>query len=416
LKNYFIIFFVLLAVSCSKENVKHAPQPKISDCDCTQQTPPAVGQPKPVIIQDYSLLKPTQWEDVDGFSEDDMAAAWPAWLQSCSTLINKTSKNKIANSQQSWQTVCSAANVLGEANNPPSKREIQSYFTQHFNVYATANEDGSNVGLITGYYEPLLKGSRTKSSQYPHPLYKQPADLITVDLGEAYPELKNKRVRGKLKGNKLVPYPTRAEIETIPSPLVGNELVWINDLIDGFFLQVQGSGLVQLDNGESMHVGYADQNGQAYNSIGRVLIERGELTLDQAGMQGIKEWARNNPQKLRDLLNANPSYVFFRELPAGLSGPLGALGVPLTAGRSVAIDPRHVPLGAPIFLSTTLPNSNKPLKKLMVAQDTGGAIKGGVRADYFWGAGESAGKQAGSMKQLGKIWVLLPKDFKLPNQ
>lgn len=366
-------------------------------------------------MQDYALLKPALWGDIDGFSEDDIVAAWPAWLQSCSTLINKTSKNKIPNNQQSWQTVCSAANALGEANNPPSKREIQAYFAQHFNVYGTVNEDGSNVGLITGYYQPLLKGSRTKSSQYPHPLYKQPADLITVDLGEAYPELKNKRVRGKLKGNKLIPYPTRAEIETMPSPLVGNELVWINDLIDGFFLQVQGSGLVQLDNGDSMHVGYADQNGQAYNSIGRVLIERGELTIDQAGMQGIKEWARNNPQKLRDLLNANPSYVFFRELPAGLSGPLGALGVPLTAERSVAIDPRYVPLGAPIFLSTTLPNSNKPLKKLVVAQDTGGAIKGGVRADYFWGAGEIAGKQAGSMKQSGKIWVLLPKDFKFPN-
>ncbi len=415
MKNYLIIFVALIAVSCSKSHVKQAPQPKISDCDCTQQTPPSVDQTKPVIMQDYALLKPALWGDIDRFSEDDIVAAWPAWLQSCSTLINKTSKNKIPNNQQSWQTVCSAANALGEANNPPSKREIQAYFAQHFNVYGTVNEDGSNVGLITGYYQPLLKGSRTKSSQYPHPLYKQPADLITVDLGEAYPELKNKRVRGKLKGNKLIPYPTRAEIETMPSPLVGNELVWINDLIDGFFLQVQGSGLVQLDNGDSMHVGYADQNGQAYNSIGRVLIERGELTIDQAGMQGIKEWARNNPQKLRDLLNANPSYVFFRELPAGLSGPLGALGVPLTAERSVAIDPRYVPLGAPIFLSTTLPNSNKPLKKLVVAQDTGGAIKGGVRADYFWGAGEIAGKQAGSMKQSGKIWVLLPKDFKFPN-
>jgi membrane-bound lytic murein transglycosylase A len=181
-------------------------------------------------------------------------------------------------------------------------------------------------------------------------------------------------------------------------------------------LQVQGSGLVQFDNGETMHVGYADQNGQAYNSIGRVLIERGELTKDQASMQGIKNWASKNPSKLQELLNANPSYVFFRELPANLPGPLGALGVPLTAERSVAIDPKYVPLGAPIFLSTTQPNSNKPLKKLMVAQDTGGAIKGGVRADYFWGAGDAAGKQAGSMKQKGKIWVLLPKEFEWPSQ
>ncbi len=382
-------------------------------CDCVQQQPP---QPEAKSKQpDYALLKPAQWQEIDGFYEDDLSAAWPAWLQSCSTLINKTSKNKTLNNQQHWQTVCSAASALNKPDQP-SKPEVQAYFTQHFNVYSATNAEGSNTGLVTGYYEPLLKGSRHKSSLYPYPLYKQPTDLITVDLGEAYPELKNKRVRGKLIGNKLVPYPTRAEIEVTPSPLAGSELVWVNDLVDGFFLQVQGSGLVQLENGETMHVGYADQNGQAYNSIGRVLIERGELTIDQAGMQGIKDWARNNPQKLRDLLNANPSYVFFRELPAGLSGPLGALGVPLTAERSVAIDPRHVPLGAPIFLSTTLPNSNKPLKKLMMAQDTGGAIKGGVRADYFWGAGESAGKQAGSMKQQGKIWVLLPKGYILPDQ
>ena len=358
-------------------------------------------------MQDYALLKPAQWQDIDGFSEDDMSAAWPAWQQSCSTL-----KNKMQNNQQPWLVACSAASAL----NKPSKQMIQAYFMQYFNVYSTSNVDDTNTGLITGYYEPLLKGSRNKSSQYPYPLYKSPTDLITVELGEVYPELKNKRLRGKLKGNKLVPYPSRAEIETTPSPLAGSELVWINDLVDGFFLQVQGSGLVQFESGDNMHVGYADQNGQTYNSIGRVLIERGELSKDQAGMQGIKDWARNNPQKLRDLLNANPSYVFFRELPVGLSGPLGALGVPLTAERSVAIDSRYVPLGAPIFLATTLPNSNKALKKLMVAQDTGGAIKGGVRADYFWGAGEAAGKQAGSMKQQGKIWVLLPKDFILPKQ
>lgn len=375
----------------------------MSKCDCAQPSLPPVATIKQ---PDYALLKPAQWEDIDGFSEDDISAAWPAWLQSCSTL-----KNKMQGDQQPWLAACSVASTL----NKPNRQAVQAYFMQYFNVYSTANTDGSNLGLITGYYEPLLKGSRNKSSQYPYPLYKQPADLITVDLGEAYPELKYKRIRGKLKGNKLVPYPTRAEIETIPSPLAGNELVWINDIVDGFFLQVQGSGLVQLENGENMHVGYADQNGQTYNSIGRVLIEQGELKKDQAGMQGIKDWARDNPQKLRDLLNANPSYVFFRELPAGLSGPLGALGVPLTAERSVAIDSRYVPLGAPIFLSTTQPNTNKPLKKLMLAQDTGGAIKGGVRADYFWGAGENAGKQAGSMKQLGKIWVLLPKDFILPS-
>jgi membrane-bound lytic murein transglycosylase A len=405
-KRYILILIVLQLVSCSKANVKPVQEGNAANCDCSQ---PSVQPTSTATLQDYALLKAVTWQDIDGFEEDDVSAAWPAWLQSCSTLRNKP--------QQAWQAACSAASAIVK----PNKQVVRAYFAEYFNVYSTANIDATDTGLITGYYEPLLKGSRKKSSQYPYPLYKQPADLITVDLGETYPELKSKRVRGKLVTdkdgrNKLVPYPKRADIETASSPLAGNELVWINDQVEGFFLQVQGSGLVQFDNGETMHVGYADQNGQAYNSIGRVLIERGEITKDQASMQGIKNWASKNPSKLQELLNANPSYVFFRELPVNLPGPLGALGVPLTAERSVAIDPKYVPLGAPVFLSTTQPNSNKPLKKLMVAQDTGGAIKGGVRADYFWGAGDEAGKQAGSMKQQGKIWVLLPKGFQLPSQ
>ena len=421
MKKWLILVGVLLiTVSCEKQNVK----PIANNCDCKQQgnnplpkpeSPPNIVDTKPAILintPDYALLKPAKWEDIDGFVNDDLSAAWPAWLQSCSTLKNKTQIN-----QTSWQAICNAALAL----NQPNNAAIIAYLTDYFNVYASTNADGSDTGLITGYYEPLLKGSRTKSANYPYPLYKQPADLIKVDLAELYPELKGKRVRGKLvldkEGhNKLIPYATRADIESTPAPLTGNELVWIDDLVDGFFLQVQGSGIVQLENGQQMHVGYADQNGHAYNSIGRILIERGELSKDQAGMQGIKSWAKSNPSKLRELLNANPSYVFFTELPAGLSGPLGALGVPLSAERSVAVDPKYVPLGAPIFLSTTLPNSQNPLKRLMLAQDTGGAIKGGVRADYFWGAGDSAGKQAGAMKQQGKIWVLLPKGFVLPSQ
>jgi membrane-bound lytic murein transglycosylase A len=405
MKNWLILVCVLLlSVSCTKNNVRQA----AVNCDCTNQNsrqntsnnlpipipeaPPSNSDVKPttpINTPDYALLKPAKWEDIDGLTSDDLSAAWPAWLQSCSTLKNKTLSN-----QTSWQAACSAASKL----NKPNSAAVIAYLTEHFNVYAATN----------------LKGSRTKSAQYPYPLYKQPADLITVDLADVYPELKGKRVRGKLVGNKLVPYATRADIEATPAPLAGNELVWIDDIVDGFFLQVQGSGLVQLNNGQKMHVGYADQNGQAYNSIGRVLIERGEISKDQASMQGIKTWAQSNPTKLRELLNANPSYVFFKELPAGLSGPLGALGVPLSAERSVAIDPKYVPLGVPLFLSTTLPNSPNPLKRLMVAQDTGGAIKGGVRADYFWGAGDAAGKMAGAMKQQGKIWVLLPKGFEFP--
>ena len=403
MKKLFLIFLLILfTMSCAKRAVKPN-LPSSPPPTPTGEAKPTEKPTEPTKIADYSLLKPAKWEEIDGLQTDDLSAAWPAWLQSCSTLINKLQ----------WQAACSAAKAMPLTNNKPNNAAVIAYLTNYFDVYAATNAGGTDSGLITGYYEPLLKGSRTKSAQYPYPLYRQPGDLITVELGDIYPELKYKRVRGKLVGNKLVPYNTRAQIEAEPSPLAGAEILWINDIIDVFFLQIQGSGLVQLDGGEQVHVGYADQNGHPYNSIGRILVDRGELTLDQASMQGIKTWAKNNPQKLRDLLNSNPSYVFFKELPAGLSGPIGGLGVPISAERSVAIDPKFVPLGAPIFLSTTQPNSANPLKRLMVAQDTGGAIKGGVRADFFWGAGDGAGEKAGAMKQQGKMWVLLPKGFKL---
>ena len=185
----------------------------------------------------------------------------------------------------------------------------------------------------------------------------------------------------------------------------------MDDPVELFFLQIQGSGRVRLPDGKLVRIGYADQNGYPYQSIGRVLIDRGDLTLAQASMQGIQAWARAHPDKLNDLLNENPSYVFFREMPddgKADAGPFGALSVPLTAGRSLAVDPRNVPLGAPVYLSATQPGSEAPLRRLMLAQDTGGAIRGVVRADFFWGFGADAGALAGRMKQQGRMWVLLP--------
>lgn len=408
--HWLLLILVLMMSACGKKNVKEVPpcrcEPSITEpskpvpepSTPTPETKPEAPGSK---IPEYGLLKPADWRDIETWKQDNLSAGWSAWITSCSTLKNKPE----------WQPACQAASTLST----PDNSQIIDYFTRYFNVYSTSTIAGSNSGLITGYYEPILKGSRTKSAQYAFPLYAQPKDLITVDLGSLFPELKYKRVRGKLDGNRLVPYLTRAEIETDTPPLAGSELVWVDDAIDAFFLQIQGSGLIQLDTGEQMHVGYADQNGHAYNSIGKVLIQRGELTASQASMQGIKDWGRKNVGKLRELLNTNPSYVFFRELPANLPGPLGALGVPLTAERSVAIDPKYIPLGAPIYLSTTYPNTNKPLQRLMVAQDTGGAIKDGIRADFYWGSGNYAGKMAGAMKQSGTIWVLLPKEFKLPS-
>jgi membrane-bound lytic murein transglycosylase A len=348
--------------------------------------------------KEYNLMRPADWSQLEGFDKDNLVAAWGGLMQSCSVL----KKNEL------WRGACE---VLGKQSKP-STSTIRALLKEQFLPWQVTNTDGTNSGLITGYYEPLLKGSRTRTEQYRYPLYSRPDDMVTVDLNSLYPELANRKLRGRIQGNKLTPYYSRGEIEITPSPIAGKELLWTDDIIDLFFLQIQGSGLIKLDSGEQIHVGYDDQNGQPYQSIGRVLIDRGELTSDKASMQGIKDWGRNNLDKLRDLLNSNPSYVFFRELPKGLSGPPGALGVPLAAERSLAIDTRYIPLGAPVFLSTTYPNSSKPLQRLMMAQDTGGAIKGAIRADFFWGAGNEAGRQAGAMKQQGKMWVLMPKSYK----
>lgn len=344
-------------------------------------------------------LSPAALADLPGWAEDDLTQAWPALLQSCKGLKR----------QPAWARTCQAAEQVSRSD----AEGIRRFFESQLRPYQVLQTEGGDEGLITGYYEPLLRGSRSFGGNYIYPLYAAPDDLLIVDLSSLYPELKNLRLRGRLQGKRVVPYFSRAEIEAGSAPVRGKELVWVDDPIELFFLQIQGSGRVQLENGETVRVGYADQNGHPYKSIGKWLVDQGELTLDKASMQGIKDWARKNPEKLVTLLNTNPSYVFFRELPNHLSGPLGALGVPLTAERSVAIDPRAIPLGAPIWLATTRPNSPEPLNRLMLAQDTGGAIRGNVRADFFWGFGEAAGQQAGAMKQKGRIWVFLPRDYPL---
>jgi len=236
-------------------------------------------------------------------------------------------------------------------------------------------------------------------------------DGVLDGLGAAVEE---RGLRGRLDGRRIVPYYDRAQIEQGRGAVPGKELVWVDDAIELFFLQIQGSGRIVLDTGETIRIGYADQNGHPYRSIGRLLVERGDLPFENASMQGIKTWARQNPDRVRELLNHNASYVFFRELPRDLPGPLGALGVPLTSRRSVAVDPRFVPLGAPVYVSTTWPLSNRPLNRLMLAQDTGGAIRGAVRADFFWGFGAEAAREAGRMRQPLKMWVILPNAFRVP--
>jgi membrane-bound lytic murein transglycosylase A len=224
-------------------------------------------------------------------------------------------------------------------------------------------------------------------------------------------------LRGRLSGRKVIPYGTRADIERANLP--GKELVWVNDPVEAFFLEVQGSGRVKLDDtGETVRIAYADQNGHPYKAIGRWLVQQGELTVEQASAQGIKAWIAAHPERRQELFDVNPSYIFFREekLPDPGVGPKGALGVPLTAARSVAVDPKFLPLGAPIFLSTTEPGSAVPMQRLVMGQDTGGAIRGEVRADFFFGFGDGAADKAGLMKQRGSLWVLMPQQQPVTRQ
>lgn len=386
------VTLILLLSACTIEPIVPSVVP---------EKPPVSIVPSHIVSPDVATLRVTKWGALTGWATDDMRPAWDAFLQSCTVLKN----------QQLWEEICALADLMQKRDSVT----LRQFFERHFVPYQVLNSDGGGDGLITGYYEPLLKGSRKPSKRYRYPLYTTPDELLIVDLGEVYPELKSLRLRGRLEGRRVVPYYSRSEIEKDVGNgaprLQGHELLWVEDAVELFFLQIQGSGRVEMEDGEIVRVGYQEQNGHPYKSIGKLLVERGELSLDKASMQGIKEWGRRNPGRLNELLYQNPSYVFFHERPTDSLGPLGALGVPLTAGRSLAIDPRAIPQGTPVFLSTTWPNSSKQLHRLMMAQDTGGAIKGGVRADFFWGFGEEAANQAGKMKQIGKMWVLMPNGY-----
>lgn len=370
-------------------------------CLPTQQTTPScpacpVCAAEPARPAAVAAYRQVDWQALPGWpTRDSLRPSFEAWRASCSQRLA---------SQSLWQASCASAAQLST----PDETQLAQWFEDQFQPWQLVNPDGTTTGLVTGYYEPVLKASRRAHGEYRHPIYGPPDDLIEVSLAELYPELKHMRLRGRLVGNKLLPYYPRAEWEQLKNP-PAKALFWANDPLDVFFLQIQGSGQIQLDDQLRVRVNYANQNGQPYRSIGRWLIDQGELKPGQASMQGIRAWLKKNPQRMQELLGTNPSYVFFRELPLTSPGPPGALAVPLTAERSIAIDPRHTPLGAPVWLDTTEPNSERPLTRLMLAQDTGGAIRGPVRADFFWGSGDAAGQLAGRMSQRGQMWLLLPK-------
>lgn len=385
---------------------------------CTTAPPPAAPPtPAPPTVK---TLTQARFEKVavdalPSITDADLAAAWPALLASCRSFERGKAR------REAWTAPCRDAAAVAATDTAAQRTVLAQRFDAYRVLGVTLEAGGAEPrllatetrGRITGYYEPLLRGSRTRAGPYRVPLHRPPADLLTIDLSSLYPELANHRVRGRLqqtdKGMRVVPYWSRAELTE--ERLRGSELVWVDDPVEAFFLQIQGSGRVRLPDGTMVRMAYADTNGHPYRSIGRVLIDRGEMTLEQASMQGISAWARANPQRAAELLSQNPSYVFFRELPLGdpNAGPVGAMGLPLTPGYSVAADPRFIPLGAPLLISTEHPVSGTPLNRLVLAQDTGGAIRGPLRFDLFWGFGNDAAGPAGRQRHDVQAWLLVPR-------
>lgn len=336
------------------------------------------------------------WKVLPAVSDADLQAGFAAWRSACPRL--KT--------DATWAPTCSAAASV--ATTPAA---IRQFLQASLDVYALRAAGNRADGLITGYYEPIYPGSLTRTAKATVPVYGVPDDMVSVQLDSLYPELKGKRLRGRVQGRVLTPYDDAATIaaQGVKAPV----LAWLTHPMDLQFLQIQGSGRIQLADGRHLRIAYADQNGHPYRPIGRWLVAQGELKQQDVTMDAIRSWANAHPTRIPELLASNPSYVFFAKGPDGDEGPRGSLDVPLTAGYSVAVDRTVVPLGSLLWLSTTRPDGT-PVVRPVAAQDTGGAIAGEVRADLFWGTGDAAGKLAGDMKQKGSIWMLWPKGVALP--
>lgn len=379
-----------------------------------------ISTPAPVPAPDIKTGRPlpaqflaTTFSALKGWNQDRHGEAVPALKKSCAKLMTLPDDRSLGANDgvpggrvKNWRGVCAAAQHLDAADNASAKRFFETWFAPYeVRDAGTLSEGGA--GLFTGYYEPELNGAWARGGKYQTPLLARPSDLVSVGLGAFDQDLGGNTVWGRVQGAKLKPYPDRAAIEGGELGDLAKPLLWVDSPVDAFFLHVQGSGRVRLGDGTVAHVGFAGKNGKRYKSIGRVLIDSGEIPANRLTMDAIRKWVDARPTKGPALLKQNPSYIFFRLLKG--DGPLGAQGVALTAERSLAIDRRFLPLGAPLWVQTHDPlDGAQSYNRLMVAQDTGGAIKGAVRGDIFFGAGNRATRRAGNMKRPGHYFILLP--------
>jgi membrane-bound lytic murein transglycosylase A len=360
------------------------PQPQPQPTSPTAAAPPPVGSaPGASILQPRSRWVASSWLDLPGWTSDRPSELWPALLRGCERPA------------AGWAMLCAQARAAVASGNAFSDDATRAWLEKRLQPYRIEAHEGGSDGLITGYFEPLVEASRTPRNGFRHALHTPPSDL----------------------GSKT-PYWSRRQLDTLPAAqasLRGRELAYLADPLDALMLQVQGSGRLNIVGTDGkrklVRVAYAGHNDLPYQSIGRWLIDQGELRAGEASWPAIRLWAKNNPKRINELLWANPRVVFFREepLPDPQLGPRGAQAVPLTPQRSVAVDPQSIPYGTALWLDTTEPLSNSPLRRIVMAQDTGSAIVGAVRADFFWGWGDEAEAQAGRMKQTLRMWALWPK-------
>ncbi|CAK9039362.1 Membrane-bound lytic murein transglycosylase A homolog (Murein hydrolase A) [Durusdinium trenchii] len=392
-------------------------------------------------------LRPVQFADLDGWRADDLKPAFDAFLQSCEA-IDGMERHAQANPQENlgapfsgislggvaadWQSVCETGRRLAaslQLGDGDRSAVLRQFFEVEFAPMQVLNRrdplpDGpaagassrlDDTGVFTGYFEPAYRAARNPTPLYTVPVYARPDDLVEVDLGAFRDELAGERIAGRIKGARLVPYPDHHEINNGALDGLAETIAWLapNDL---FFLQIQGSGQLIFDDGSRQRVGYAGQNGQPYTAIGRVMVRDGVMALSDVSMQSIRQWLDTaSVDDARRMREENESYVFFRPLD-GVSagdGPLGAQGVSLTQERSLAVDRRFHALGAPVWVDIDPVPGNGPdrIRRLMIAQDTGGAIRGPVRGDVFWGSGAQAEAVAGKMNASGRMYVLLPRNL-----
>lgn len=362
---------------------------------CTPRPPPAPRL----------TLAAARFAELRGWGEDPVGAALPALRRSCDALAKladdaPVGPNGVAGTAADWRAPCAAAAAL----DTPSDDDVRRFLEASFVPFLAGN-NGKRAGLFTGYFEPELHGARQSGGRYTVPLLRRPADLVMVELGQFRPAWRGERIAGRVVDGRLRPYASRAEIERGALDRQHLGFLWVDDPVDAYFLAVEGSGRVRLEDGSYVRVGYDGQNGYPYVAIGRLLVERGALAKEDVSLATIRAWIAAHPEAGKALMDENSSYVFFRELRG--DGPVGAEGVALTAGRSLAVDPAFLPLGVPIWID--IAQDGRALRRLVVAQDTGGAIRGPVRGDLFWGFGPDAEAAAGSMRAEGAYYLLLPK-------